>query len=115
MREPSDIGSYSSHPIATVNFQIRKMTVQNIVGSRIRTIRRQKGFTQAMLAARCGRLGWDIGENVITKIETGIRCVTDYEILCLARALEVRPESLFPTPDKTKATLAEAFAEKRRS
>lgn len=83
---------------------------QNIVGSRLRAIRREKELTQAMLAARCGMLGWDIGENTITKIETKIRCVVDAELLCLAKALDVRPEALLPTAEKTKATVKGYFA-----
>ena len=67
-----------------------------------------------MLAARCGMLGWDIGENIITKIETGIRCVTDAEFACLAKALTVPPEALLPPPDKFKSTIAAFFSERPR-
>ena len=87
---PSEIGSYAKTRADTVNFQIRKMPLpQNIVGSRLKALRRELGFTQAMLAARCGTLGWDIGENIITKIETKIRCVTDVELVCIAAALRI--------------------------
>jgi transcriptional regulator with XRE-family HTH domain len=82
---------------------------QNIVGTKIRAIRREKGLTQAMLAARCGMLGWDIGENTITKIETNVRCVVDAEILCLASALDVLPMNLLPEPDKLKAVMKAYF------
>ena len=78
----------------------------NIVGSRLKALRREKGFTQAMLAARCGRLGWDIGENIVTKIETNVRCVTDFEFVCLAKALGVTPEQLLPPMDHFKSTIA---------
>lgn len=84
---------------------------QNIVGPRIRALRREKGLTQAMLAARCGILGWDVGENTITKVETQIRCLVDAEILCLAKALEVRPDEFFPVPERTKAALRKHFAD----
>lgn len=84
---------------------------QNIVGSRIRALRRERGLTQAMLAARCGMLGWDVGENVITKIETHIRCVIDAELVCLAKALEASPEQLLPSRDSSKAAVRKYFAE----
>jgi len=45
---------------------------------------------------RAGRL--DIGENTISKIEAQVRCVTDSEIVFLARALKVREQELFPLP-----------------
>ncbi len=83
---------------------------QNIIGPSIRALRREKGLTQAMLAARCGVLGWDIGENTVTKIETQIRCVVDAELLCLAKALEVRPDSFFPPPETAKATVKAYFS-----
>ena len=52
-------------------------------------------MTQAMLTARCNRSGWDIGENTIAKIEAQIRCVTDKEIMFLAKALGVKIPDLF--------------------
>lgn len=85
---------------------------QNIVGSQLKALRREMGLTQAMLAARCGRLGWDIGENVVTKIETQIRCVTDFELLCLAAALRIDPNRLLPPPEKIKGAVL-AFVRRR--
>lgn len=49
-----------------------------------------------MLTARCNRLGWDIGENIIAKIEAQYRCVSDLEIVLLAKALGVRLHEVFP-------------------
>lgn len=85
---------------------------QNIVGTNLARLRREKGFTQAMLAARCGILGWDVGENTITKIETGVRCIVDSEILCLAKALDLGPEAFFPPAEKTKGVLNRFFAQR---
>lgn len=73
---------------------------QNIVGPRVQALRKKQGLTQAMLAARLGAMGWDIGENIITKIETGVRCVTDNELVILAEALRVKLRDFFP--DKPK-------------
>ena len=50
----------------------------------------------ATLTARCARLGWDIHENTIAKIEAQIRCVTDQESVLLARALGVSLLDVFP-------------------
>jgi len=72
-----------------------KRSPQNIVGPAIRNLRRQRGLTQGMLAARCSRAGWDIGENTISKIEAQIRCVTDREIIFLSKALNVVIQDLF--------------------
>ena len=82
---------------------------QNIVGVRLKALRQEQGLTQAMLAARCGRLGWDIGENVVTKIETHVRCVTDLELVCLATALRIEPDRLLPPQEGIKGLLMEHF------
>lgn len=73
-----------------------KASPQNIVGPVIRKIRYQRDMTQAMLTARCSRAGWDVGENTIAKIEAQIRCVTDKELVILAKALGIPLEKLFP-------------------
>ena len=73
-----------------------KATSQNIVGPVIRRIRYQREMTQAMMTARCSCAGWDVSENTIAKIEAQIRCVTDREIVLLARALRVPVQNLFP-------------------
>lgn len=88
---------------------------QNIIGSTVQAIRRRKGLTQALLAGRCGMLGWDVGENVITKIETHFRCVTDVELLCLAKALEVHPEELLPGTEKAKAVIKAHYRQRPSS
>ena len=72
-----------------------KAVAKNLVGPVIRKIRYQRGMTQAMLTARCNRVGWDIGENTIAKIEAQIRCVTDKEIVHLAKALGVKIQDFF--------------------
>ncbi|HXI72024.1 MAG TPA: helix-turn-helix transcriptional regulator [Verrucomicrobiae bacterium] len=73
-----------------------KIVPQNLVGPVVRKIRYGKGWTQAMLAARCSRVGWDIGENTISKIEAQLRCVKDVELVFLAQALKTNEQALFP-------------------
>jgi hypothetical protein len=77
---------------------VGKSVPQNIIGPVVRKIRYGRGWTQAMLAARCARVGWDIGENTISKIEAQVRCVTDSEIVFLAQTLKVKEQELFPVP-----------------
>ena len=70
---------------------------QNVVGPAIRRIRYQKGWTQEVLAAKLTTLtGWDISRGTLSKIEAGLRCVTDEEIMCFAKALAVKIDDLFP-------------------
>lgn len=67
----------------------------NIVGTQIRRIRYERGLSQPELAAKCQRLGWDIGRDIIARIESHVRLVTDTELVFLARSLDVPLETLF--------------------
>ena len=66
---------------------------QNIVGPQIRKLRYQQEMTQAMFAARCSILGWDLSRGTLSKIEAQLRCVTDAELVVLAKALKVEANS----------------------
>ena len=68
----------------------------NLVGSQIRRLRTEQGLSQPDLAAKCQRLGWDVGRDIIARIEAQIRLVTDTELVFLARSLGVPLVSLFP-------------------
>ena len=69
---------------------------KNIVGSQVRKIRYSRGLTQEALAASCQRLEFDLSRGTLSKIEAGLRCVTDKELIALARALKVPIQALFP-------------------
>lgn len=75
---------------------------QNIVGPQIRKLRYQQELTQEMFAARCAILGWDLSRGTLSKIEAQLRCVTDGELVILARALKVEVGTLLP-PKKARA------------
>jgi hypothetical protein len=68
-----------------------------------------------MLAARCRRWGWDLSRETLAKIETQFRWVSDFEILCLAKALKVSPESLWPPKEKIPHLLEDFFGRLFRS
>lgn len=71
-------------------------TPKNISGPQIRFFRKKIGLSQNELAAKAQRHGWDIGRDVVVKVETGTRCVDDIEIARFARLLEVTPNDLLP-------------------
>ena len=48
------------------------------------------------LAARCTRLGFDIGRGTISHIETGLRGMSDLEMVLLVKALRVKRDELVP-------------------
>ena len=69
---------------------------RNIVGPQVRQLRYRGELSQPELAAKCQRLGWDIGRDTIAKIEGRSRWVGDEELVHLARSLGVALEKLFP-------------------
>lgn len=69
---------------------------QNIVGPQIRKLRYEQNLTQDELAARCQRIGFDLSRGTLSKIEAGLRCVTDRELADLAKALNVEIVRLYP-------------------
>jgi transcriptional regulator with XRE-family HTH domain len=82
---------------------------RNLVGLQIRRLRDQQGLTQPMLAARCRRWGWDLSRQTLAKIETQLRWVSDFELLCLARSLRVEPHELWPAKEKIPRLLEDFF------
>lgn len=62
---------------------------KNISGDRIRQARTALRLSQADLAARMQAHGVTIEREAISKIETGDRFVTDYELMVFAKVLNV--------------------------
>lgn len=60
---------------------------KNLVGEYVRRLRNEIGLSQAELAARCQRQGWDIDRFTVARIEAGSRWVGDFEVIELAKAL----------------------------
>ena len=67
---------------------------KNLVGPQIRRLRVQKNLSQEALAAACQRAGWDSPRAGIGKIESRLRCVTDFELVNLAKALKCGVDDL---------------------
>lgn len=81
---------------STVNSEIGAPLPTNIIGRQVGKLRNQRGLSQNQVAVKCQRMGWDASRTTIAKLESGFRCVTDSELLLLARALEVSVSDLFP-------------------
>jgi len=63
----------------------------NCSGRRIRERRKELRLSQEQLAGKLQLVGLDITQHAISRIETGLRVVPDYEIPYFADALEVSP------------------------
>ena len=62
---------------------------KNIIGERLKILRKQFGLSQRDLASKLQLAGIDMDKNVITRIETNKRYVTDFEIQALKEIFNV--------------------------
>ena len=67
----------------------------NIVGKNIRAIRRKKKMTQQALSNKLELLGVYVCRGSISRIEYGVRTVTDIELLAFSKVLEISINELF--------------------
>ncbi len=73
----------------------------NIVGERIRQTRlkRKSPLTQDELSGQLAAIGVTIDRAGVSKIETGRRCVVDFEVRALAEVLGVSADWLLGSKD----------------
>lgn len=73
---------------------------RNLVGPRVRAARhrQQPRLTQQQLAARLQVEGYPLDRVAVAKIESGLREVTDIELVALAAALRVSAGWLLQEP-----------------
>ena len=58
---------------------------KNIIGDKIRQLRKARGWTQKQIAAKMQLSGLDMTELTVLHIESGTRFVPDYEVKALAK------------------------------
>jgi transcriptional regulator with XRE-family HTH domain len=66
----------------------------NILGPKLRALREKTGIKQIELAYRLQRAGWDIDPVTANRIETGMRTLTDVELLLILKVLGKRLQDL---------------------
>ncbi|MFZ5969402.1 MAG: helix-turn-helix domain-containing protein [Bacillota bacterium] len=71
------------------------MQKRNVLGRKIKEMRKKKGITQEQLTARLNIQGIEIDQSRVSKIESQIRPIFDYQIEGFAKALGVSIEELF--------------------
>lgn len=62
---------------------------KNLISKHLITLRKQRGLSQRELANALQLMGYDIDKNVITRIETNKRYVTDVELKAFVEVFEV--------------------------
>ena len=69
---------------------------KNLIGPQLAKHRTHLAMSQSEFAGLCQRSGWDVSRETLAKIESGIRCVTDLELVEISSALKLPLPVLFP-------------------
>ena len=67
---------------------------KNAIAEALRLYRLQNHLTQQQLAAKMQVLGVNMDQQMISKIESNSRIVTDYELACFCYILNVEPNQI---------------------
>lgn len=67
---------------------------KNLIGKRLIALRHQHNMSQRLLSYQLQLKGYDMDKNVITRIETGKRYVTDVELKAISEVFNVSYEYL---------------------
>ena len=69
-------------------------STKNIAGKEVQRQRMQRNMSQSDFATACQVAGWDISRGTLAKIEVGLRCVSDVEVVLLAKVIGCDPGEL---------------------
>ena len=78
---------------------------KNLISQRLIELRRQHNMSQRLLAYQLQLNGYDMDKNVITRIETNKRYVTDVELKALTEIFHVSYEYLIEGKEKSQPHL----------
>ena len=76
---------------------MRKITFngdKNVIHARLRYYRELRGMSQEQVVAKLQVMNVNIDQQMLSKIEHNLRMVTDYELVCLCRVLQVTEQDL---------------------
>lgn len=73
---------------------------KNLIGERLKDLRKTKNLSQRDLARELQLIGIDMDKNVITRIETNKRYVTDFELQALKEIFKVSYDYLIDGKEK---------------
>lgn len=80
--------------------QIQYYGNKNIIADRLKEKRIALGLSQGQLAARMQTMNVNMDQQMISKIEKNNRQVTDFELACLCKCLEITPNEMLSYFDK---------------
>lgn len=80
--------------------QIQYYGNKNIISYRLKEKRIALGLSQEQLAARMQTMNVNMDQQMVSKIEKNNRQVTDFELACLCKCLEITPNEMLADFDK---------------
>lgn len=80
--------------LKTMPKPLSKTGEKNLISRNLIEIRKKRNYSQRLLAYQLQLNGYDMDKNVITRIETNKRYVTDIELKALCEVLDVTYEEL---------------------
>ena len=75
--------------------KIQFMDKKNVISDNVRLLRVKNQLTQQDPAAKMQTLGVNMDQQMISRIESNDRIVTDYELACLCHIFKVEPQELW--------------------
>ncbi len=75
---------------------------KNLIGERLKELRNKNNLSQRDLASKLQLIGIDMDKNVITRIETNKRYVTDFELQALKQVFSVEYDYLIDGKEQKK-------------
>ncbi len=75
---------------------------KNLIGERLKLLRQNKKLSQRGLARELQLIGIDMDKNIITRIETNKRYVTDFELQALKQIFDVSYDYLIDGATEVK-------------
>lgn len=87
---------------------------RNCIGPSVRRLRAQKGLTQEEFAGQLQLAGLlHFGRVIVAKIECQNRSVYDYELVLIAKVLNVEPQVLLPSPKVVQTDLPRLIGDRK--
>ena len=68
---------------------------KNVIAENVRLLRVKNQMTQQDLASKMQTLGVNMDQQMISRIKSNDRIVTDYELACLCHILKAQPQKLW--------------------
>lgn len=73
---------------------------KNLLGVKMREVRRARGISQRQVADDLAELGLIVDKNAVQRMESGQRFITDIELLTIAKYLEIPVNELMESLSK---------------